>query len=133
MKTSLYYLLATALLNLAGCLFDTSDSDQEGKATIKIVNGESGCTLNKVFITPIGENRGANQAGQGIRFNGTPGTYEVEAGETYSLSISSNTSTSNLSPEANCSVTLKGGETRIITYSYEGGPSLFWGTLSGCN
>ncbi|MBN2195974.1 MAG: hypothetical protein JW751_24365 [Polyangiaceae bacterium] len=124
------HVLALTPCILTACAFAGNEDET---ATVRVVNGESGCTLDEVYLTSLGESRGANLAGEGIRFNGTPGTYEVEPEQTYSLSVSSNTGTSNLIPEANCSLTVAAGETRIVTYSYAGGPSLFWGTLSGCN
>jgi hypothetical protein len=119
-----------ALLGSYGC----AGSDGDGNATLKIVNGESGCTLSQVYLTPAGEDKGANLvSGNGIGYNATPRAFPVEAGEVYSVSVSSNTTTSNLIPEAKCSVHLRAGETRIITYSYDGGPSLYYGVLSGCD
>lgn len=131
-QSNVFVALLTGAFLLIGCAGD--DSDSAGGATIKLVNGESGCTLSEVYIAPAGEGQGANLvAGNGIRYNSTPRPFSVSPGETYSLSVSSNTTTSNLSPVAKCSVTLSIGETRVITYSYAGGPSLYYGTLSGCD
>lgn len=133
MKKKLFVSLVFAScisVSIVGCIGE----DDETGATIKIVNGESGCTLSEVYIYPGGSAKGANLvAGNGIKYNAAPREFEVEGGTTYSVQVSSNTNTSNLDPVAKCSVTLDEGESRVLTYSNDGGPYLFWSVLSGCN
>lgn len=120
-------LMVVMSTSIGGCFLD---DDDEG-ATVRIVNAQSGCTLSEVYVTPAGESKGENLAGSGIRYN-SAGTYDVDSGRKYTLTVSSNTTTDNLNPTATCSVTLDGGETREILYYYEGS-SFFRGVLDNCD
>jgi len=121
--------LAGGLL-LSGCNNPLlPDKPTTGK--IILSNGEYGCTVKSVKIAEKGQPLGDEmvQSG-GIGYSSSGQTFEVAGDKMYTIWASSLETISNLSPAASTDVYVAKGATKYVTYSHEGGPSLYWAVLT---